>query len=347
MDQDLELDEIAQERVRRKAQRAGLFPPYLELGLSEDVRKRLKMPQDAELGFSPEEMAYLKESGSQDLVTGAAGALPIGIGAIRKTPTGKLLGTVSKEALELGEAGVQNEMAEQALKEGLESPRSLKEALSPVAPPESPIDRLKNRFGDNPDMHLAIDRLLAKAQKKNQPYEVLTNVNSSSAPKGILGVVPNYDAVPTGRIGKPGFEKVVQKDPFQWADEKYGATKELLRKHADEGMPVEIHTSSDLIATTDYRQYIPKMSKVNLYLPRGRYLDPGHPSAKRLIDAARALRESGVNVEIHPPQFSYTKSEIKRVGSKEAADQIIFRLKKAWNSFNKTGDWPENDGLGL
>ncbi len=123
-----------------------------------------------------------------------------------------------------------------------------------------------------------------------------------------FSALPNYGTKPTGVIGSPGFSPNSgpdMKEPFPWMDSKYGAGKELLEKHKSLGMPVEIHTSSDLIGRDDYKSLIPPGSRVNMYygpldVTEHRIKNPASPSNKRLKDAVDRLRDHGVDVnEIH------------------------------------------------
>jgi hypothetical protein len=157
------------------------------------------------------------------------------------------------------------------------------------------IDRFKARFGTDEKAARAVDR----AQGKNRgPY--VTNKNISGT-----GFTPNYLSEPTGVIGRPKLVHSVkfnqEPDPFAWLDNKWRASHRLLTLHKERGIPLEIHTSSDLIATEDYVNEIPQGSTVNIYYgPKDsslmRILFPGNPSRARLEEAVSVLRENGIKV---------------------------------------------------
>lgn len=96
--------------------------------------------------ISDEQLADLRQAGQSELVSGAMGGtnlpMPMAIGAIRKTPTGKLLGTVAEEIPRVGATEqnvVVNNLAEQAVREGLfEGKQEAKKAAigNKVVPPK-------------------------------------------------------------------------------------------------------------------------------------------------------------------------------------------------------------------
>ncbi len=131
--------------------------------------------------------------------------------------------------------------------------------------------------------------------------------------------IPNYNTKPTGKIGN-GMPLHGYDDPFQWADSTYGATKELLQKHAENGIVPKIDTASDLIARDDYLKLIPKDAEINLQFTgldgdTQRVAFPGHASALRLKKAAERLADNGfTNVNLVPAELS--KSDIIEAAGK-------------------------------
>jgi cell division protein FtsB len=90
-------------------------------------------------------------------------------------------------------------------------------------------------------------------------------------------------------------------DPFQWLDTKYGASKAWLEKTT--GQPRIIETQSDLIAHGDYMDKLTDQDKVIFHILGddnriSRVLMPGAPSQARVIEAAKILADSGINVTI-------------------------------------------------
>jgi hypothetical protein len=163
-----------------------------------------------------------------------------------------------------------------------------------------------------------------KAIKSAQKEDLGPYVNSPAIPG--IGWVPNYAAKPTGVIGpariseshNTDYSKGVrgavdgkskqETDPLKWSDSKFGATKELIRKHKEAGMPLVINTSSDLIAHSDYIAEMPKDTTVNLYAGTrdervNRILFPGNPSTLRLEKAAEELKAAGIKVNLIRPSF--------------------------------------------
>lgn len=178
--------------------------------------------------------------------------------------------------------------------------------------PQARLDRLKARVGDAPGAEDMVD----EAQKENGPVYVYS--------KSHLFPFPNYSAKPTGQIGEP---QILQphaigkkQDPLWWGDSKHQATIELIRKHKEEGVPLVINTSSDLVARDDYLEAMPEDTTVNIYLPTksdsyingiNRIIFKGNPSRLRLERAAQRLREHGINVNLIEPTF---ESIVKAVG---------------------------------
>jgi hypothetical protein len=90
-------------------------------------------------------------------------------------------------------------------------------------------------------------------------------------------------------------------DPFQWLDNKYGASKAWLEKTT--GQPRTIETQSDLIAHDDYMDKLTSADKVVFHILGddnriSRALMPGAPSQDRVMAAAKKLADQGINVTI-------------------------------------------------
>lgn len=277
---------------------------------------------------------------------GAAGMLPLAAGAIRQTGTGRILGTVGKEAMQAGETGVQKDLMNQAATEGLNVKKSVFEPIStdgpgafgkqdrarfrdkiindvasdrgawqapqPLSESEELVNRVKARFGDTipEEKWMALDSM---AKKKNEAYFPIKLEGRHA------GFYPNYDATPTGQIGNLAkYEGATPSKIFKdleqlnWSDSKYGATKKLIEKHAAAGMPVNITTGTDLIAHDDYMGILPKGSKVNLVLsgPAMSDVNLGSPlpSNKRMLMAYDKLRKSGIDVSVYAPSETKGKS---------------------------------------
>lgn len=149
---------------------------------------------------------------------------------------------------------------------------------------------------------------LAKVQADDiGPYNVVD---------GLKFPVPNYGALPTGKIGEPKIgdmtnTKGIYQEQIPWMDDKYKAAKQLLFRHKSTGTPLEIHTSNDLIARPDYMEAMdPKNTIINMHTvlpadysgPAGRInrqLFPGTPSYQRQIGAFHKLtKEGGFNVNL-------------------------------------------------
>jgi len=183
-----------------------------------------------------------------------------------------------------------------------------------AAKPISPVDSLIARYGDDKKTVSAIK----KAQRSDAgPYVSDPNVSG-------IGWAPNMKAEPTGVIGEPrilephsisyrgdGLKKVDglrDTDPLKWADNRYGATKQLIQKHKDKNLPLTINTSSDLVAHADYIDAMPGKTTVNMHLlpdhdHLNRILFPGNPSRKRQMEAIERLRAAGVRVNAVEPTF--------------------------------------------
>lgn len=246
-------------------------------------------------------------------------------GAIRKTPTGNVLGTVDAKA---GGTTLRQNFLNQAKENGMSLsneekgsiPTAKEVANQPTwkpsanatigmeaAPPEesSLLDQVKARFGDDKKSIKRIDEL---QDPKLGPYQFLPATGEGYFPN-TGHPVPNYASEPTGTIGSdqithpfpsrnyPGLPT----DPVPWMDQKYGVTKQLIKKHQDQSIPLTINTSSDLIAHDDYINAMPKDTTVRMHLltdneQTNRALFPGNPSRKRQQQAVEKLRSVGVNV---------------------------------------------------
>lgn len=152
------------------------------------------------------------------------------------------------------------------------------------------------RYSEHPEkMKHIIDTMKQGTKTPDTPY-----LNSKHLDIPIV----NPHAKPTKQLGK-GKPKDHRHDPFSWFDSKYGASKELLKKATG---PMEIDTSSDLIARDDYVESIPKGSKIKIYkqAPDGLSFDEerlytkSFPSNKRLDEAAKKLKQKGIHVEVVP-----------------------------------------------
>lgn len=195
------------------------------------------------------------------------------------------------------------------------------------------IDRFKARFSGEPEVVAAIDK--AQDPKKG-PY-----VSDPAIPG--IGWAPNYAAEPTGTIGPARISQpnsVVgnwesgskftkdETDPFKWAEDKYGVTRQLIEKHKAGNIPLTINTSSDFVARTDIIESLPKDAVVNMYLlppvdgkfnsddgpVTNRNLFPGNPSRKRQESAVEALRQAGIAVNVIEPTVEQV---IKAAGGKK------------------------------
>lgn len=177
----------------------------------------------------------------------------------------------------------------------------------------SPLDDLIKRFKDTPGYEDAV----RTAQGSENPY---VHIGDFPVPNA-----PNMEAPLTGKLGKPGIAESfhsVNQEQFPWSDTKFGATKKLLKKHKEANMPMEIHTSSDLIGREDYLSQIPEGSTINFYPPPeseiAKNIFPASPSYKRIENAANKLKDAGHNVVFHEPTIEgvieATKNKLPRKG---------------------------------
>jgi len=91
-------------------------------------------------------------------------------------------------------------------------------------------------------------------------------------------------------------------DPCMWLDIKYKVTKELIKLFNHYNISYEIYTRSDLVATDEYIELLDKtlctihmgISSTNCNLTK--HIEPGAPSVKRRLQAAKRLSEAGIKV---------------------------------------------------
>jgi len=204
------------------------------------------------------------------------------------------------------------------------------------SPEEKALRSFKARFGEEKEVQAAID----KAQNpKKGPY-----VTDSAIPG--IGWAPNFAAEPTGVIGPAKITHTAQADPLKWADVKYGVTLNLIKKHAEQGIPLVINTSSDLVAADNYIAAMPKGTVVNMYLlpaeqgtnfsdNTSRIIFPANASRQRQMNAAKHLKNAGITVNLIEPSIEDvmkaaggTKVVAKKLGVKpaEALAELTKRL---------------------
>lgn len=102
------------------------------------------------------------------------------------------------------------------------------------------------------------------------------------------------DSSPIGE-GKPATPK---HDPFSWSDVSKKTGLNELQIRGKTGKPINVHTSSDLLAHDDYAQHLPKNSTVNFY-SHGPMPKNGFPSETRLKRAGQKLSGMGHKVNYH------------------------------------------------
>jgi hypothetical protein len=223
----------------------------------------------------------------------------------------------SKESFDIlqGEVGARQKIIDEARKaSGKVNVKDL--------PPELQvrIDQLK----DVHDRDKLISKAIDEAQNANKgPYVSDERIKR-------IGWAPNYAAEPTGIIGERGINvpfptaQGKNPDPFLWADDKYKATRQLVKKHIDQGIPIEINTSSDLIGKSDWLEALPKDTKVNMYLltkdpDLNRILFPSNPSRLRQESAIKQLKDAGISVNSIEPT---AESILDALGEKELRSRI-------------------------
>lgn len=232
----------------------------------------------------------------------AMSAVPFGAGVKRMTPTGRVLESVD-EAFK---------PSQQISRNGLNA-----------------FEIFMNKWGDNPKVKQEAEDAI---KNSIEPY-VITKNNP-------IGWVPNPNAKPTGVIGtmEQALDPKGISDPFKWADSKYEVTKDLLRKHQEQNIPLkEIHTGSDLIARDDYMPLIeggPNGTKIFMYLSPGIDLAPGRASSLRIVQAANKLSDMGKNVTIIKPDFSAIP-DIKGYSPSEMAEAKVRGYKEMMSALEK------------
>lgn len=198
------------------------------------------------------------------------------------------------------------------------------------------LSAFSNRFMDDNEQKPTL-AAIKKAQSPTEgPY-----VNSTAI-SGI-GWIPNYSAKPTGVIGEPRIQEPFTKgngqlgagpsiDPLAWAEGKYRATKELIIKHREAGLPLVINTSSDFVATDTYIAEMPADTTVNMYMLTrddniNKVLFPGNASVLRQENAVKRLRDAGIKVNVIRPTVEsildgFDKKDFdKRMGTSKAQDR--------------------------
>lgn len=156
---------------------------------SQAMMTGLSSPETAKLlglgqNLTPEQAQDLRNRFSNEIVSGSMGSLPLGIGAIRSTPTGKLLGTVSRDAMELGQSGVENELVSQGLQENLvqNKAKSMQKSIAPIKNPKR--FQIKNMDGERWIFDNYHDEKVIKVSKDSEVNkELISRWNEESLPK--------------------------------------------------------------------------------------------------------------------------------------------------------------------
>jgi hypothetical protein len=227
----------------------------------------------------------------------------------------------------------------------------------------APEPTMAEKFAARFDREDETDKTAADAVRMAQDPAQGPYVSDANIPH--IGWAPNYEAKPTGvigpaRISEPNWmraglredSKVTQKppaeiDPLTWADLKWGATKALIRFHAETNTPLTINTSSDLIGHDEYINLLPERTTVNVYLlsrddAMNRALFPGNPSRLRQERAIERLRERGITVNAIEPTV---ESLIKAAGGKRRiAKYLGIKVSEVEAAIAETGkkDVPAN-----
>ena len=188
------------------------------------------------------------------------------------------------------------------------------------------LENLRQRYNDKEGSLAQIER----AQDSSlQPYH-------SKFDNGVT--IPNMLSAPSGIIGEESIShgasaKDVILDQLSWLDSKYRATFNLIKKHKDQGLPLTINTSSDLIGRNDYIEAMPKDTEINFWMPTkndriNRVLFPANPSRLRLEKAIEKLQSEGFKVNIIEPTV---ESITKAVGSTDQIAKVTGFDKEAVN----------------
>lgn len=168
-----------------------------------------------------------------------------------------------------------------------------------------PYDQMVRRYEGDPKMTGYIKAIEEKGY--DEPYVGQSTLGWGwEKPDGMLHPIPVKNVRDLkGHLGK--YVSEGGSDPFNWIDSKYGVTKNLLKQNY--GKPLTISTRSDLIAHDDYMKSLnPKLHKIKIHLTGDhervmRLLEPGNPSFKRRIKAAKKLREAGYDVTLVHDKF--------------------------------------------
>lgn len=167
-----------------------------------------------------------------------------------------------------------------------------------------------------------------KFQGSDNPYAAPNFGKTTTA-------IANYKVPVTGKVGEAGASLKYGNDPFGWHDQHLLAGKKVLSDHLKANKPININTSSDLIAKDDYLELIPPGSSVTFMSPGkdpaiARTLFPSSPSDKRLQVAADVLKERGIKVKIEYPTEEIVRqySDLKKYGAKESEiSEIVAKLR--------------------
>jgi hypothetical protein len=221
-------------------------------------------------------------------------------------------------------------------------------------------ESMRARFGENPPKEL--EKAIQMAMASDQPY---ANVGKSGGPIPTFGNDGFMISRAGQEIGHPGLMEPFNSkfiDPLPWMDQKYGVTKRALEEARDNGLPVTLNTSSDLIGHDDYIAALPKGSKVRLYAPPAgkdnlnRDAFPGSPSRARIDSAFKKLKSSGVDVELIETTPDDVAAAISRqtqgnsklkFGNPKDRDQLIAEYRKVEPTQAEAAGFKVLDGEGL
>jgi hypothetical protein len=195
---------------------------------------------------------------------------------------------------------------------GFKSPEGLDvllkdKAISKSKEAQFSIKNIANRKSLSQDTREAVIRLNTKGVK-GDPYQgvdngsVIWNSEGKKLRERFNMPIPVFKAdIRDGTLGHK--VKDGGSDPFTWIDHKHKATQVFLRKHGNKIKT--INTRSDLIAQDDYMEMLPKGAEINIYAGplsardiAGKKIEPGNPSLKRRLSAAKKLKEKGFKVNI-------------------------------------------------
>lgn len=311
--------------IKSKLEESGLSLPEVENGAR--VHEAFFTTFGKHLGVDPQELMNkfpLEVNGpesdispeeklaSQPDFLDTENAKELNQSGVRLTSTGRLIGSVPDEAGELSPKDLKNDLAERAVDAGVVSDKKeakaalTKKGLRRAEEKEPTLaEKVRARYGDEPFADKMFEKAKAQAEKANETYAPLMNG------KKHLAFYPNESVAPTGVIGNPKKfsvgdpEKIFRNaEQLNWHDTKYGLTKSLIKQHGEQGIPLTINTSSDLISHDDYIEALPKDAKVNIVLPvRGeeRALGDGLPSDQRLLIAYDKLKKLGIDATVSVP----------------------------------------------